>query len=294
MTVGVPETEVFAAADRVLARGERPTVDRVRAELGRGSPARVSQLLDAWWNALAQRMAGQAQLPDLPTEVSRAFAAVWQTACAEGERAAQAGLSEHRSTLDAQVSSARTAQQQAEEARDRALQEAASARDAHSLVSCRLTDLTALIETQRLQIIGLEREATTLRTEVSRQTAMFEDTRSALDAARRAADDERARLTGHIQAVENRANIEIDRAREEAKNVRRELIAAQRAHHISAKDLQSTSSALQAAQKRLAAAEARAEALTVRLTAPRTRKAPPHATPQGTPRAKAKRSPTRA
>ena len=33
MAVGVPETEVFAAADRVLARGERPTVERVRAEL---------------------------------------------------------------------------------------------------------------------------------------------------------------------------------------------------------------------------------------------------------------------
>lgn len=31
MPVGVPEDEVFAAADRVLARGERPTVERVRA-----------------------------------------------------------------------------------------------------------------------------------------------------------------------------------------------------------------------------------------------------------------------
>jgi len=49
MAVGVPEHEVFAAADAVLARGERPTVERVRMELGRGSPARVGGLLDQWW-----------------------------------------------------------------------------------------------------------------------------------------------------------------------------------------------------------------------------------------------------
>ncbi len=51
MAVGVPETEVFAAADAVLERGERPTVERVRQELGRGSPARVGALLDQWGNA---------------------------------------------------------------------------------------------------------------------------------------------------------------------------------------------------------------------------------------------------
>jgi hypothetical protein len=35
MAVGMPEDEVFAAADAVLARGELPTVKRVRLELGR-------------------------------------------------------------------------------------------------------------------------------------------------------------------------------------------------------------------------------------------------------------------
>jgi hypothetical protein len=54
MAVGVPETDVFAAADAVLACGERPTVERVRLELGR-SPARVGGLLDQWWARLAER-----------------------------------------------------------------------------------------------------------------------------------------------------------------------------------------------------------------------------------------------
>lgn len=51
MAVGVPEHEVFAAADAVLARGQRPTVERVRLELGRGSPARVGGLVGCWINA---------------------------------------------------------------------------------------------------------------------------------------------------------------------------------------------------------------------------------------------------
>ncbi len=78
MAAGVPETDVFAAADAVLARGERPTVERVRLELGRGSPARVGALLDQWWALLAQRLRGETRLPALPAEVSQAFVAVWQ------------------------------------------------------------------------------------------------------------------------------------------------------------------------------------------------------------------------
>ena len=77
MAVGVPENDVFDAADAVLSRGERPTVERVRLELGRGSPARVGALLDQWWERLAARLNGQTRLPGLPVEVTQAFTAIW-------------------------------------------------------------------------------------------------------------------------------------------------------------------------------------------------------------------------
>lgn len=79
-TVSNSWSRKFAAADTVLARGERPTVERVRLELCRGSPARVGGLLDQWWELLAGRLRGETRLPGLPAKVAQAFVAIWQQA----------------------------------------------------------------------------------------------------------------------------------------------------------------------------------------------------------------------
>ncbi|MGH8483940.1 MAG: DNA-binding protein, partial [Pseudomonas sp.] len=99
MAVGVPENDVFAAADAVLARGERPTVERVRLELGRGSPARVGALLDQWWEQLAGRLRGETRLPGLPAEVAQAFIAIWQQATLLAQGVAEQALAAQRQVL---------------------------------------------------------------------------------------------------------------------------------------------------------------------------------------------------
>jgi hypothetical protein len=53
---GVQQSDVFAAADQVLARGDRPTVEKVRQELGTGSPNTVGPMLDAWFAGLGHRL----------------------------------------------------------------------------------------------------------------------------------------------------------------------------------------------------------------------------------------------
>lgn len=72
MPRGITDVEVFAAADALLARGERPTIERVRQELGRGSPNTVNRLLDQWWASLSARMTAK-DPNDLPAEVNTAF-----------------------------------------------------------------------------------------------------------------------------------------------------------------------------------------------------------------------------
>ena len=155
MAVGVPETEVFAAADRVLARGERPTTERVRAELGRGSPARVGQLLEQWWDRLAKRLAGETQLPELPPAVAEAFKAVWVSATEHGTELAQAAVAQAKGEL---------AQEQAHLAEERTewqriLDTAQAARSAAEAAvrtaEARLGDLQRLVDQQAAQLAEL-------------------------------------------------------------------------------------------------------------------------------------------
>ena len=69
MARGITEQEVFEAADALLTRGERPTIDRVRQELGRGSPNTVNPMLDVWWASLAERLRGAQTPPGVPASL---------------------------------------------------------------------------------------------------------------------------------------------------------------------------------------------------------------------------------
>ena len=271
MAVGVPEQEVFAAADRVLARGERPTVERVRAELGRGSPARVGSLLETWWEALAQRLAGETRLPELPPAVAEAFRAAWASAIEHGTALAQAAIADTAGQL---------AQERAQLAADRDQWQAAvaaaqaaerEARQAAAVVEARLRDRQAQIE----QLSAALREAQDQRDTVQARLAALE---SALEASRQtlATQAERARqervdLQEHIRAVEDRAHADVDQARQELKAVRLQLQTVERAASDAARrhsrDLAEARAALAMAQQELVAERARAETLAAQLQA---------------------------
>ena len=57
----IAQTDVFRAADELLLEGHRPTIDRVRMRLGRGSPNTINDHLDAWWAKLGSRLRATAQ-----------------------------------------------------------------------------------------------------------------------------------------------------------------------------------------------------------------------------------------
>lgn len=46
MARGITESDVHAAADQLVAAGERPTIERIRAHLGTGSPNTVLRWLE--------------------------------------------------------------------------------------------------------------------------------------------------------------------------------------------------------------------------------------------------------
>lgn len=84
---GISASDVSHAADTLLRAGTRPTVERLRAALGRGSPNTLGPLLDAWWSTLAARLdAGPAALHRLPESVAHICEALWMQALDDGRR----------------------------------------------------------------------------------------------------------------------------------------------------------------------------------------------------------------
>ena len=86
---GISAADVERAADALLRAGSRPTIEKVRAEIGSGSPNSINPLLDAWWQRLASRLdAGPAALHRLPEGVLHVAEALRLQALDEGRRRA--------------------------------------------------------------------------------------------------------------------------------------------------------------------------------------------------------------
>lgn len=92
MATGITETDVWSAADALLLEGARPTIERVRQKIGRGSPNTVSPHLETWFRALGARIKDPgafAASPAIPDPVAQAAAHFWEAALSEA-RAEQA------------------------------------------------------------------------------------------------------------------------------------------------------------------------------------------------------------
>src|ERR1700727_1722876 len=93
---GITQSDVSHAADTLLRAGDRPTIEKIRAKIGRGSPNTINPMLDAWWKTLSARLdSGPAALHRLPESIAHIAEAMWMQALEEGKRRA---LLEQRDT----------------------------------------------------------------------------------------------------------------------------------------------------------------------------------------------------
>ena len=85
MATGITESDVWTAADALLMEGARPTIERVRQKIGRGSPNTVSPHLDTWFRSLGARIKDPGAFsaaPDIPDPIAQAAAHFWEAALA--------------------------------------------------------------------------------------------------------------------------------------------------------------------------------------------------------------------
>ncbi len=261
MAVGVPETDVFAAADAVLARGERPTVERVRLELGRGSPARVGGLLDIWWTRLAERLSGETRLPALPAEVSQAFVQVWQQAIYLASGVAELSLSDQRQVVAAERERVAEVEEQARRESATFRQRAVEAADARQAAETRLADLELLLEQRQVQIEDLVQQRASLVSERDHAQQQGLKLQEQLQNAQIKAEREREAQETYARGVEERAHREVDRTREENKGVLAQLKSANRQLEQVQRRLAAIQIELSQAEQKAAAQQARGDTL---------------------------------
>ena len=264
MARGITEQDVFQAADALLTNGQRPTIERVRRELGRGSPNTVNKLLDQWWASLSARMTAK-EPNDLPAEVNAAFKRFYDElrrraaeAVAGDVQGLQASLDAERQSLESQ----RTAVSHRREALDAVVTALRADLAAVSRENVRLATRTAELESQAAAAVAGAKEALK-----QRDTAMAHVERGQ-KAAEQQLEKIRAQWEGNERHWLKQINelrdalkrSQQDREREGRQQQRRidELVTqAQKAEHgtaeLRSKAEQLTASALQERERRIAA-----------------------------------------
>jgi len=272
MARGITESDVHTAADELVAAGERPTVERIRAHLGTGSPNTVTRWLETWWRGLGRRLHAQQIHLDVPAapEVVAALAGEWwgRALAAAREESAQAlatersallqereALDDERNRLAAEASALRAALE--------------AARHSEQVAQAQATELQRLVEQVQNQVHGLTQQRDTALARGQELEVAREALQRHLQQAEEVARTERESLTQHLRAVENRAHTEVDRARQETKELSSKLSAldkertsVERRHR---EQLEEARKATAEIQQELAGQRARADGLEAQL-----------------------------
>jgi uncharacterized protein involved in exopolysaccharide biosynthesis len=224
--IGVSEQQVHDAADALLRAGERPTIERVRIQLGTGSPNTLLRYLDSWWAALGRRLSEQSAklaLPEAPAEVVAAASNLWDIALAHAQSLAAQGVRQEQTALEQERASLVALERELQARVTSAQTEVEQAKEAQALAETRLVDVERLTHEFSTQIADLKAQRASLlaeREELAQRLTATE--KRFIDQANAFAAD-RAALEAHSRTNEDRAHVEIDRARQEAKGLRTRL-----------------------------------------------------------------------
>ena len=235
-TRGVQQEEVWAAADALIAAGERPTIERVRLKIGRGSPNTVSPMLESWFATLAPRLGvaasgAQAAEEGAPKELRRALDGVWVTAVAAARDQADRALDPERNRLVQQS-------QELEAAREE-LSQRETALAGRGLALEQTLDLARTqLKEQADQLEAAATQLAQARASLAKLVEERDADRRRFDALAEVAAQERERLQAREQTTERRLLEEVDRARQEAKQARGELGEATRRHQSVLEEVQ--------------------------------------------------------
>jgi chromosome segregation ATPase len=229
---GIQEADVWAAADALLADGHKPTIEKVRQHMGRGSPNTVAPMLDAWFATLGARLGLNQHTQDLrnavPTEVLEAAQALWSNAMQQAQALAVQALQTREEAAQA-VQKQLEAQQAKLQQREEAMQQQKMAMDAAlKLAQDQREDLSRRLNEMQQQLnerdVLLEKQ----RLEQAALRAAQEQLREQHSKELETAAQERQRLAEQFAGNERRMLADLDRSRQDTEKAKK---AQQEAEH---------------------------------------------------------------
>ncbi|MBG6082439.1 DNA-binding protein [Rubrivivax gelatinosus] len=256
MARGIQEHDVWQAADVLLLEGLRPTIERVRQKIGRGSPNTVSPMLETWFKHLGARIkdpgafAAPAAAPD---PVQLAAQHLWEVAQAEARREVDERVRDGLAAATASV----------EAEKERAALCEASAVASAAQVAHLQTD----VESLRAALDAERRAHQSAQAQAAAAQQRAVDLQHDLAGARAGVAAERARADSSIAAAdersagaERRAAMEIERERSlRAKEAKAAGVLAKRLEQA-LKEQTAAAEQLRAAEERHSRLESHAQA----------------------------------
>lgn len=239
---GIQESDVWAAADALLAEGQKPTIEKVRLHMGRGSPNTVAPMLDAWFSTLGARLGLNQQTQDLrnsvPTEVLEAAQTLWGNALQHAQAAAQQSL-ELREQAAADIQAQLQVQQSKMQQREEGLLQQKNAMDAAlALAQAQREDLSRRLNEMQQQLSDRDQALEKQRQENLEQRKAKEALRAQHTKELESAAQERQRLAEQFAGNERRMLADLDRSRQDAEKAKKQQIDAERSAAARYEDLQ--------------------------------------------------------
>ncbi len=266
MARGITESDVHTAADQLVANGERPTVERIRAHLGTGSPNTVTRWLETWWKALGTRLQPErTDLKDAPATLAKLAGQWWQLALEHARELVLQEFADTRQALSAEYDELHALRQTFADEAMQLRSKAEAALQAERLASMQVVELQRLVSQMQAQIDELSQQRADANHLLDQATTSRHELDARLQQQQELARSERESLAEHTRSVENRALVEVDRARQEIKELRAQLLAmtnesaSKQAHSSVQMEVLRTSAA--AAERERAVQRARADAL---------------------------------
>ena len=216
MAIGITEQDVWKAADQLLLEGQRPTIERVRQKIGRGSPNTVQPYLDTWFKGLGARIQDPlafAAPSNVPDRVQQAAEHFWAMAQADARASVMADHAAERQ----QLAQERDALEESRKAL--ALQEATMAARLEAAVTS-LNLVTVQFDESRQREVASQQALSTLNQRNTDLDTALASLREQYEQSRASFDAERRELTERARSQEHHWLQELDRQRQAFKEAK--------------------------------------------------------------------------